>query len=96
MSLSNSITMSSTTSITSSSRPWLDTLPPPPAKISLSASKSTPLTSQQQLHIGDRVQVNSMNGIVRFIGPTKFKAGTWAGIELDNIGLGKNDGSVDG
>ncbi|KAL7317113.1 hypothetical protein PS15m_003511 [Mucor circinelloides] len=51
---------------------------------------------QDQLHIGDRVQVNSHHGIVRFIGSTKFKAGTWAGIELDTVGLGKNDGSVDG
>ena len=51
---------------------------------------------QDQLHIGDRVQVNSLHGIVRFIGTTKFKAGTWAGIELDSVGLVKNDGSVDG
>jgi hypothetical protein len=49
-----------------------------------------------QLQVGDKVQVNSLHGIVRFIGPTKFKAGTWAGIELDAVGLGKNDGSVDG
>lgn len=49
-----------------------------------------------QLQVGDKVQVNSLHGIVRFIGPTKFKAGTWAGIELNTVGLGKNDGSVEG
>jgi hypothetical protein len=61
-------------------------------------SQSTPLQSAPacQLQVGDRVQVNSLHGIVRFIGPTQFKAGTWAGIELDTVGLGKNDGSVDG
>ncbi|KAI7903332.1 uncharacterized protein BX663DRAFT_530964 [Cokeromyces recurvatus] len=50
-----------------------------------------------QLHIGDKVQINfTLHGIVRFIGTTQFKAGTWAGIELDKIGSGKNDGSVNG
>lgn len=53
-------------------------------------------TTTSQLHIGDKVQVNSLHGTIRFIGSTKFKAGTWAGIELDTIGMGKNDGSVDG
>ncbi|KAG1473822.1 hypothetical protein G6F56_000728 [Rhizopus delemar] len=46
--------------------------------------------------VGDRVKVNSLLGVVRFVGTTDFKAGTWAGIELDKVGLGKNDGSVDG
>ncbi|KAI8640127.1 hypothetical protein BD408DRAFT_391173 [Parasitella parasitica] len=82
-----------------SSKTWSDSRKP-------MATRSTPTTHfiehnqqqliQDQLHIGDRVQVNSLHGTVRFIGTTKFKAGTWAGIELDSAGLGKNDGSVDG
>lgn len=93
-------TTSTSTTISSSRRSWLDS-PPSSTEKKPFISKSTPppLTThaiQQQLHIGDRVQVNSMNGTIRFIGSTQFKAGTWAGIELDNIGLGKNDGSVDG
>ncbi|KAG0234547.1 Kinesin protein 1B [Actinomortierella wolfii] len=47
--------------------------------------------------IGDRVIVESMglSGFLRFLGPTEFKTGTWAGIELDTP-TGKNDGSVNG
>jgi dynactin complex subunit len=50
------------------------------------------------LYIGERVLVDSMNivGTLRFLGDTRFKPGTWAGIELDIIGTGKNDGSVQG
>ncbi|CEP09877.1 hypothetical protein [Parasitella parasitica] len=82
-----------------SSKTWSDSRKP-------MATRSTPTTHfiehnqqqliQDQLHIGDRVQVNNHHGTVRFIGTTKFKAGTWAGIELDSVGSGKNDGSVDG
>lgn len=48
--------------------------------------------------IGQRVTVESMNisGTLRFLGTTQFKAGVWAGIELDEAGTGKNDGSVAG
>ncbi|KAI8351754.1 hypothetical protein EDC96DRAFT_518298 [Choanephora cucurbitarum] len=45
---------------------------------------------------GDRVQINSFQGTVRFVGSTKFKPGIWAGVELDKVGAGKNDGSVNG
>ena len=45
---------------------------------------------------GDRVQINSLQGTVRFVGSTKFKPGIWAGVELDRVGAGKNDGSVNG
>ncbi|KAG2210225.1 hypothetical protein INT47_003210 [Mucor saturninus] len=69
-------------------RTWSDSRKP-------SSSRSTP-NLPQQLHIGDKVQVNSHHGTIRYIGETKFKPGTWAGIELDAVGLGKNDGSVDG
>ncbi|KAK9729396.1 hypothetical protein K7432_000277 [Basidiobolus ranarum] len=51
-----------------------------------------------QFQVGDRVSVESMNlsGILRFLGATQFKPGTWAGVELDVEGTGKNDGIVDG
>ena len=34
-----------------------------------------------------------VTGTLRFLGPTDFAAGEWAGIELD-AAIGKNDGSV--
>lgn len=47
--------------------------------------------------VGDRVAIDegSKVGILRYLGPTKFRQGVWAGVELDEA-LGKNDGSVDG
>lgn len=41
-----------------------------------------------------RVRVTAGVGIVRFVGQTAFAAGKWIGIELDEEGTGKNDGSV--
>ncbi|ORZ17311.1 hypothetical protein BCR42DRAFT_414373 [Absidia repens] len=48
--------------------------------------------------IGDRVLVEGkqLYGTLRFLGPTEFKSGIWAGLELDHPGTGKNDGSVQG
>ncbi|KAL1920229.1 uncharacterized protein VTP21DRAFT_1375 [Calcarisporiella thermophila] len=50
------------------------------------------------LKVGDRVMVESMgsSGTLRFLGQTQFKPGSWAGVELDQQGSGKNDGSVQG
>lgn len=50
--------------------------------------------------IGERVRMQAMGmeGTLRFLGETDFKAGVWAGIELEGgfSGKGKNDGSVGG
>ncbi|KAI9175720.1 hypothetical protein H9P43_006084 [Blastocladiella emersonii ATCC 22665] len=48
--------------------------------------------------VGDRVLVPSTGqaGTLRFLGPTHFRPGVWAGVELDAMGSGKNDGSVAG
>lgn len=37
----------------------------------------------------------SKPGTLRYLGPTEFANGEWAGVELDDP-LGKNDGSVEG
>lgn len=49
-------------------------------------------------YIGERVAVDSMGivGTLKFLGEAEFKEGYWAGIQLDIIGSGKNDGSVKG
>ncbi|CAH8593064.1 unnamed protein product [Schistosoma rodhaini] len=48
------------------------------------------------LQIGDHVQVSGGRiGILRYLGPTEFAVGEWAGVELDSP-IGKNDGSVAG
>ena len=58
----------------------------------------TPQSSNVHLAIGTRVIVPSLCviGTLRFLGEAKFKSGSWAGIELDMEGAGKNDGSVQG
>ena len=49
------------------------------------------------LKLGDRVIVSSQTGTktgtLRYVGPTDFAAGEWAGVELDTA-IGKNDGAV--
>ncbi|KAI8342434.1 hypothetical protein BC941DRAFT_412761 [Chlamydoabsidia padenii] len=73
--------------------------PIPPQHLAQQQQKSNgPQDDMSNLYIGERVVVDSMNivGTLRFLGDTRFKPGTWAGIELDIIGTGKNDGSVQG
>ncbi|KAG0165520.1 hypothetical protein DFQ28_008625 [Apophysomyces sp. BC1034] len=52
----------------------------------------------KRLIVGQRVSVASLGivGTLRFVGETKFKPDIWTGIELDLVGSGKNDGSVQG
>ena len=45
--------------------------------------------------LGTIVELNIGKGIIRFSGPTSFKAGKWVGIELYEP-KGKNNGSVEG
>lgn len=46
--------------------------------------------------VGDRCYVNGVkSGKVAFLGETRFAAGEWAGVVLDDP-TGKNDGSVNG
>ena len=53
-------------------------------------------TAKQTLTVGDRVLVGGNKaGTLRFLGPTQFAKGEWAGVELDEA-HGKNDGSVEG
>ncbi|CAO3587247.1 unnamed protein product [Absidia cylindrospora] len=55
-------------------------------------------TDNDAPRIGDRILVEGkqLYGTLRFLGPTEFKSGIWAGLELDHPGTGKNDGSVQG
>ena len=51
---------------------------------------------REKLKIGDHVLVGGVKeGILRFLGPTEFAKGVWAGVELSDP-LGKNDGAVSG
>lgn len=85
--------------------------PPPeqdPASLHVWASSSqrsaqaTPIDPErlralrEQLKIGDRVLVGgAKEGFLRYLGPTEFAKGVWAGVELEEP-MGKNDGAVSG
>ena len=53
-----------------------------------------------RFEIGDDVRIESLGfeGVLRFVGPIEGKPGEWAGVELGGgfVGMGKNDGSVNG
>lgn len=55
---------------------------------------------EHDFRLGQRVCVPSHNvvGTVKYFGEIKFKekSGVWVGLELDLIGSGKNDGSIQG
>ncbi|OIR57694.1 MAG: uncharacterized protein A8A55_1542 [Amphiamblys sp. WSBS2006] len=56
-----------------------------------------------EIELGERVWVKGhiyetqegRAGVLRFYGPTQFRSGVWAGVELDEK-RGRNDGTVDG
>ncbi|CAG8602062.1 10567_t:CDS:2, partial [Scutellospora calospora] len=75
-----------------------NTLPVHPRLQSVTTSPRPASPSLSQFSVGDRVYAESMNitGTLRFLGPIDIKPGTWAGIEVDISGTGKNDGSVNG
>ncbi|CEP17691.1 hypothetical protein [Parasitella parasitica] len=57
------------------------------------------VSNKHDFRLGQRVCVPSLNvvGTVKYFGETKFKEkGVWVGIELDLLGTGKNDGSIQG
>lgn len=64
------------------------------------AESTSSLAAAGPLEVGDRVIVASTmagtkTGTLRYLGPTEFAQGEWAGIELD-AAIGRNDGSVNG
>ncbi|KAI9289718.1 hypothetical protein BC943DRAFT_80788 [Umbelopsis sp. AD052] len=66
------------------------TAPTPKPSISTTKVQATP-------QVGDRVILeNGLTGTLRYLGETSFKKGHWAGIELDELGTGKNSGTVNG
>ncbi|KAJ1976974.1 hypothetical protein H4R34_003769 [Dimargaris verticillata] len=63
-----------------------------------SARPASPAALTQSYIIGEEVKVPSMGltGTLKFIGPTHFKPGVWAGVHLHQTGQGKNNGTVQG
>ena len=51
---------------------------------------------REKLELGDHVLVGgAKEGFLRYLGPTEFAKGVWAGVELEEP-MGKNDGAVSG
>ena len=63
-------------------------------------SRAAGMNGEWKPVIGEMVRIQSMGveGILRYMGETEFKAGFWAGVELQGgfAGMGKNDGSLNG
>lgn len=76
---------------------WNDEPTPEPEPEPPKSFPPPPLPPQERLKEGSQVIIPSRPelgpGIVRYVGNTKFKEGTWIGIELIQAN-GKNDGSV--
>ena len=47
-------------------------------------------------HITQRVQVDKFKATVRYVGPVQGQQGVWVGLEWDDSGRGKHDGSSEG
>lgn len=64
----------------------------------ITSPKPSSINRPKSLYIGERIAVDSMGivGTLKFVGEAEFKEGVWAGIQLDIVGSGKNDGSVKG
>ncbi|KAG6463920.1 hypothetical protein O3G_MSEX014154 [Manduca sexta] len=52
--------------------------------------------SEIQVHIGSRVKCNDDFATVKYIGEVQGYKGIWYGVEWDDTGRGKHDGSLDG
>ena len=46
--------------------------------------------------LGQRIAIDADIGVIRYIGEVEGHDGTWLGIDWDNPGRGKHDGSVNG
>ncbi|KNE68956.1 hypothetical protein AMAG_19939 [Allomyces macrogynus ATCC 38327] len=71
-----------------------------PSQTRFGAPGSAPAAAPD-VAVGDRVAILTgppppATGTVQYLGETQFKAGIWAGVELDAKGTGKNDGAVAG
>jgi len=64
-------------------------------KPAVPASPSECAAEAIQLCVGNKVLWNGKPGTVRFVGPTKFAAGEWVGVELEQA-AGMHDGTVMG
>lgn len=51
---------------------------------------------QTMIAVGVRVDVGGSRGAVCYIGPVDGYEGTWVGVDWDNPGRGKHDGSIKG
>lgn len=73
----------------------------PSHSLSTASSRAkTSLRRGRELEIGDEVRMegSELVGVLRHLGPVEFRPGFYAGLELigDSVGMGKNDGSVQG